>query len=252
MIRYSGALLFSLFIHSLFFIVYFFFFYSHQDKKKAPNREKVVQLSLSTYAESKPSLVQPTKKPKQKKEKKSTTKPTLTKKKKIQKVKEKKIIKEVPLPKKQELVQVEKVEKIKKEEPKKVVEQELKKRVEQELETVKKVVASTTVTETLKPPQKKELSSQEVYINENLEKIRNLIKENLYYPRSARKRGITGEVLVSLTLSKEGRVESLEVKKSEHSVLGRAAIKTIEDIVDKLPLPQEELVIEIPIIYSLE
>ena len=43
------------------------------------------------------------------------------------------------------------------------------------------------------------------YIDENVLKIRELISDNLYYPRSARKRGIVGDVLVKFTLLKKLR-----------------------------------------------
>jgi protein TonB len=78
-----------------------------------------------------------------------------------------------------------------------------------------------------------------------------LLQENLYYPRRARKRGIIGEVLVKFKLSMDAKVYSIEVLSSKSDILSRAAIKTIEDLSGKFPKPNKELTLNVPINYTL-
>lgn len=93
---------------------------------------------------------------------------------------------------------------------------------------------------------------EQAYMNANIRIIVKLLQENLYYPRSARKRGMQGEVLVKFRLSKEGNVISSEVLSSEHKILSRAALETIESLSGKFPKPKEELLLSVPISYSLK
>lgn len=90
------------------------------------------------------------------------------------------------------------------------------------------------------------------YIDANIQKIVKLLSDNLYYPRSARKRGITGDVIVKFELSTEAKVNSIEIVTSENDILSRAAIKTLEDLSGKFPKPNEALVLEVPINYNLK
>ena len=101
----------------------------------------------------------------------------------------------------------------------------------------------------------KEVSEEELtqeYIQDNISKIVELLKDNLYYPRRARKKGISGEVIVSFTLHTNSKVSEIKVVKSKKEILSRAAIKTIEDLSGKFPKPKEELNIQLPIVYSLQ
>lgn len=94
-------------------------------------------------------------------------------------------------------------------------------------------------------------TTQEIYINNHISKISQLLSENLYYPRRARKRGVTGEVLVKFTLSKDALVSNTNVITSPSELLSRAAIKTIKDLSGKFPQPDEVIVLQVPIIFSL-
>lgn len=89
------------------------------------------------------------------------------------------------------------------------------------------------------------------YIKNNLLVIKNLIEQNLYYPKSARRRGIQGDVIVKFQLSKDGKVSFISIISSKHKILSRSAIKTIKDISGKFPNSKEELIITLPIKYTL-
>jgi protein TonB len=89
------------------------------------------------------------------------------------------------------------------------------------------------------------------YINNHEDEIRQMINDNLYYPRRARKRGVQGEVKVKFTLSKDAEVSNIIVLSSKSDILSRAAIKTLNNLSKKFPKPDEELVVSIPILYKL-
>ena len=99
--------------------------------------------------------------------------------------------------------------------------------------------------------EQKETSLEEEYLNKHIQKITELLSENLYYPRSARKRNIQGEVMVKFKLSTSANAYDIEVVSSKSDILSRAAIKTIEDLSGEFPIPPEELHLHVPITYSL-
>ncbi|MFA7353282.1 MAG: TonB family protein [Sulfurimonadaceae bacterium] len=92
---------------------------------------------------------------------------------------------------------------------------------------------------------------QEEYLEINMQKIAQLLEENLYYPMSARKRNITGLVKVSFTLDTDAKVDNIKIIESESDILSRAAIKTIQDLSAKFPKPTKELTLSVPINYNL-
>ncbi len=97
--------------------------------------------------------------------------------------------------------------------------------------------------------QKKDLSQK--YINNHQDEISKLIDDNLYYPRKARKRKITGMVKVKFNLSKNSVVSNIEVLSSHSEILSRAATKTIQNLSKKFPKPSENLTIKVPILFQL-
>jgi protein TonB len=92
---------------------------------------------------------------------------------------------------------------------------------------------------------------EDIYIDDNLKKIVSLLKENLYYPRRARKRGLEGDVVVRFKLSKDAVVSSIEIVSSQSDILSRGAIRTIESLSTLFPKPQENLTLSVPISYRL-
>ncbi|WP_345993539.1 TonB family protein [Sulfurimonas sp. HSL-1716] len=171
------------------------------------------------------------------------------------------------------------VKKVAKKEPKKVL---VKKTPEKPIEKeVKKIVETKEVVEKTPPPaastsveeeapqekvpvekedtakqeeqklQERKRTLQKRYINENLQKIVQMLKDNLYYPTRARKRGIEGDVVVKFTLLKNSEIKDVTIIKHSHDILDSSAVKTIENLQGKLPAPSEEMVLEVPINYRL-
>lgn len=95
------------------------------------------------------------------------------------------------------------------------------------------------------------IKEEDAYLQEHLARIKQLLEENLYYPRSARKRAITGEVVVKFKLRKDATVEYIKVVKSPDDILSRGAIETIENISSKFPKPKNDLILTVPISYDL-
>ncbi len=89
-------------------------------------------------------------------------------------------------------------------------------------------------------------------MQEHIAKIIQLLQENLYYPRRARKNGTIGQVTVRFKLSTNAVAHSIEVLSSKSEILSRAAIKTIENLSGEFPKPEEELILHVPINYSLK
>jgi protein TonB len=94
-------------------------------------------------------------------------------------------------------------------------------------------------------------SKEKEYVQNNLAQIHKILQENLYYPMSARKRGIQGQVVVKFTLLKNAQIKDIVVVKESKEILNDAAIKTVESLEKKLPPPTEELTLEVPINYQL-
>ncbi len=97
--------------------------------------------------------------------------------------------------------------------------------------------------------QKESLQSQ--YVNMHLTRIAQLLQDNLYYPRRARKRGIEGEVIVKFTLQKDAEVTDIKILSSQSDILSRGARKTLQDLSGEFPKPDEALTLTVPISYSL-
>jgi len=230
MIRHTNSFIISMIIHTL-FIAALFISYKYISPSLSEKKETMVCVNLSCMVEH---------------EKKKITKvvPSQVEKKVIQKSKPKKIKNELEPVKKK--VYVQKV-------PKKIEE-------EQSVEVVSKPqVKKITKSHVLVTPTKSEVvikeskrvSAEKKYVDENLVKIAQLLQENLYYPRRARKRGVQGEVLVKFNLSQNAEVTNVKVLSSKSDILSRGAIKTINDLSFKFPKPKEKLTLSVPILYKL-
>lgn len=117
---------------------------------------------------------------------------------------------------------------------------------------LQKVAATEAESEQKENPHAKEVIIAQEYVNEHLKQLVRLLQENLYYPRSARRRGIEGSVTVRFVLKKDATVHSIEVLLSSSETLSRAAVKTIENLSGKFPKPQKELSLSVPIKYDLK
>jgi len=240
MIRHSSSFFISLIIHTTIAVSLLFIWKNMPSFEKEEEKKVLLKLCCIVEKKPEPKVVEKPKeiiKPIPPKPKPIPKKP---KKKPKSKVKKKTIPKKI-IPKKN--VPVIK-EEIKPQEPI-VIEEEPKKVeiVEQITEVIPEVVKES--------PLAKELRLEKDYLAEHIQEISRLLQENLYYPRSARKRGIVGEVIVKFKLSTDGVVYSIKVSKSNSDILSRAAVKTIEDLSGKFPKPSEELHLNVPINYKL-
>ena len=141
-----------------------------------------------------------------------------------------------------------------KEVQKKPIKPEIKQTIPKEQEEIKEEKTQPIEhleEEPLESIQEKESRLAQEYMNENIKKISKLLSENLYYPRSARKRNIQGKVMVKFKLSRSAKAYDIEVTSSQSEILSRAAIRTIENLSEKFPSPQEELILHVPITYKL-
>lgn len=243
MIKHGSSLFISLMLHTLLF---FLLFYSWKNIPIFHEKENEKKLCVKLCCVMEEKIEQNLKKidipAQQEKIVKNEIKKVTPK--KVANVKEKKII--TPIVKDKVVPKIEKVENIEKVQE---VEKEFTEKENLEAFSYKVVQKEAVPTEEI---QTKEIRVQKEYINDNIQKIVKLLSDNLYYPRSARERGIAGEVLVKFKLSTEAAATSIEIVTSHSDILSRAAIKTIEDLSGKFPKPAEELVLEVPINYNLK
>ena len=242
MIRHSSSFFLSFVIHVIFILIILFVYqqFFSQKKEKTVEHRVCVQLCALEVPKPKPVIekkeilkVKPKPKPKPKP-------------KKVQKKKVKKIVKKKP---KKEVVAKKEIF-IAKEVPKPVV---IVPEVIEEMLILKEepVVEEIVEAVQVESASQKKVRLEKTYLDENILKIRELISENLYYPRSARKRGVVGEVIVRFNLSPNAQVHSTSIISSQSDILSRAAIKTIKDLDGEFPKPQEELTLHVPISYRL-
>ncbi len=230
MIRHTPSFLISIIIHSL-FLVAFFYTYNYISSLSSKKEDEKLCLKLTCIVEKHKEHV-------------------------VEKPKPKKIVPPKPKPKP-------KVKKPKKEVVKKIIPKPLtvpvvKEIVEPEKEPevvyVEPTKEEVVVTEVLpvETQEEKAIAQEEQYMDEHIKEIVRLLSENLYYPRSARKRGVVGEVMVKFCLSRDAIVSDVEIISSKSEILSRAAKKTIEDLSGEFPKPPEELTLHVPIKYELK
>ncbi len=244
MINHSKSLFFSLFIHSLFFGG-LFLLYRDSLPKKIAFKEKRICINLQSIKKESTNAVhkkvcQPVKKEKKRVHKKKIHK-------KVYKKAPKRVNKKHGI-KKKKIVHV---AEIKKNPEVKSVTQEIQKKEESSISQTQPLPLSVSK-ESSATQECKSADKEKVYIQNNLNKIVLLIKENLYYPRRARKRGIQGTIVVKFFLHKDGSVSHTQVLSSKSDILSRAAMKTINNLSGKFPKPSEELTLSVPINYELE
>ena len=229
--NHSRSLFLSLSIHALLLLSLFSVYkYVFPSSEVAQKKEKKICVNLTCLKQK--AVVE---------QKVQKSKPVIHKKASVKKIKKK-----VPLKKE-----------IKKEEAKVIQKQaepiksaETVAPIAQEPIREKKTAVVENKTVTNKIVQKK-MSDEEEYLKDNLAKIATLIKENLYYPRMARKRGIQGSVTVRFMLLRDATVTQITTISSSSGILTRAAIKTIAELSGKFPKPKTDLMLTVPIRYSL-
>jgi protein TonB len=95
-------------------------------------------------------------------------------------------------------------------------------------------------------------SYKDSYLDSYLKDIITLLRENLYYPRRARKRGIEGIVTVSFTIDTDASLKEIIILDSKSDILSRAAKRTLEELSGVLPKPKEKIRVKLPIKYNLK
>jgi len=242
MIRHSSSFFISLVIHSILLVLVIITYKTYYSTKKEVCETRIcVELrALDAKEEVKKTIPKPKKikkKPKKRNKEKKKIKKKDKEQKHIRKVLTVPVVQQIPEPK--------------------IVEQEAVVETTSEVKEIKKVEPVL-----LKP---KEKSPQEIenerrikqehitkeYVNLNTQKISELLRENLYYPRSARKRGITGKIVVKFRLKTDAVIDNIIVVKSKSDILSRAAIKTIQNLSGEFPKPQEDITLHVPIGYTL-
>ena len=248
MIRHSNSLFISILIH-IGILTALFFLYTEVFSKPEPKKEdhklclKLCNIKEKTI-EPAPKKPMPKKPPEVKPPPKKVEKPKPKKEKPKPKVEKKEIKKKVVAKKKVKIIKDEIIEE-------KVIVLEKPKPLPPQIEIIPEVVEIVDAVPT-ETPEAKNRRLEKDYLAENIIKIRELIADNLYYPRSARKRGIIGEVIVKFTISTDAEVHSIDIVSSKSEILSRAALKTIKNIASEFPKPNETLVLHVPISYKLD
>lgn len=243
MIRYSNSFFLSLIFHgSLLLSVWFFYNNDTKTEQETPLKiplklsmmEAASQTTAQHQAKEEVCIVQPQEsKPKRAEEKKERVKDEKIVEKKIEKREEEKR----ELKREEQTSNEAKVQKsVIVAEPQKSVAQEVHKEVASEQKIA---------------PKPQEKSYEQEYYELNTQKIVELLRENLYYPRSARLKEIVGVVKVKFMLDVDAKVHNITVIESSNEILSRAAIKTIEELSTKFPKPTSQTTLTIPITYSL-
>lgn len=245
MIKYGNSLLISLFVHAIFLLMFFIVYKSYFDSKKIEEELLCVKLcAIDVSKEIAEEKVQ--------QEAKAVVQEKQIEAKAIKKVEIQKEITEKKIEMADEVVDVKPafIGQTKEE----VIADAMPSETDtKEKEAVEKAAAkSSLVGQKCDDVVITKSEPQEEYVELNMQKIAQLLEENLYYPMSARKRNITGSVKVSFTLGTDAKVENIRVIESQSEILSRAAVKTIQDLSAKFPKPTKELTLSVPINYNLK
>lgn len=253
MIRHSKSFFISIVIHIILLVSILYAWDSYMSAEKVDcNTMKECDSVIVTLCNVNPKKIEKPK-PKQKEKEKPLERPK-AKKKKIEKVvplkKEYTVIEKKIEPKPEEAVEEikEEYEEVKKPLKEKPVEEKV---VDNTIEQDEQKVLQKSQAELAQERKIKQESLTKEYIQVNTQEIAALLRDNLYYPRSARKRNITGQITVKFTLGLNSHVSDVVVVKSNSEILSRAAIKTIEDLSGKFPKPQSAITLRVPIGYKL-
>lgn len=82
-------------------------------------------------------------------------------------------------------------------------------------------------------------------------KVREVIARSQVYPLLARKTGISGRVILTLTIKSNGEIEGITLKQSSgFEMLDRAAVHSVQNINNLPPPPGGRIEIIVPVVYS--
>ena len=95
------------------------------------------------------------------------------------------------------------------------------------------------------------VSYQELYSQKYLASIREAIARHKFYPRLARRTRKEGVVLVEFVLTPKGLGTLKVARTSGHTILDRAAVRTIRSASGEFPLPKVPIRLKVPLEYRL-
>lgn len=232
----TKSLLGSLLIHGL--IIGGYFVYIYEEPLKVASNKKTISMDLQTVSLPKQNIEKPKPKPKPKKIEKPKPKPKPIKK---SEPKHKPIIKEKPKSKK-----IEKPKPIKKVVPKK---KQIKPTVKPKPIQPKKIK---------KPTKTKQVANkqaqQQAFRKTNFAIIRDMVLNNLEYPKIARRMGWQGIVKVKLVVDTNGKLTHYEIVQSANKKqLNKAALEAVESLLNRvLPKPKTQTTLILPISFLLQ
>jgi|TARA_R110002033_G_scaffold802_7_gene7809 protein TonB len=174
-------------------------------------------------------------------------------------VEQEKIVKKEPIVKKevpQKEVEEKKISK-------KVIKKKIIKNKVLKKEAVKKVVEKKIITKKHEKEEKKIVEKEQEFIqksikktyeqdflNEHLKQIVVLIQKNIKYPKRAKRLNIQGKVLIRFKILTNGKIREVE-SISGHTLLIKSSIEAIEKASKTFPKVKKDIVIKVPIQYTL-
>ncbi|MDD2828302.1 MAG: TonB family protein [Sulfuricurvum sp.] len=102
------------------------------------------------------------------------------------------------------------------------------------------------------PPPPPPPNVQKEFLNAHLGEIRELLVQNLKYPKMAQKLKMQGEVRIAFSLDSDGSVSNIKVTEgSGFEILDNDAVALIEKMASRFPKPTESVRINVPLSYVL-
>lgn len=160
-----------------------------------------------------------------------------------------------PEPKKEIIKKIKKEIKKVKTEPLKKVKKEPK--IEEKKEVVKKEEVNQNLPTTKEPiqtPKKTESEEnyQQKYLDDNLASIIKAIKKYKNYPYQAKKRGMTGKVIIQCTIKTNGKIENLKIiEASKYTLLNENSLEILTKASKEFVAPKKDVTLSIPFNYEL-
>lgn len=158
---------------------------------------------------------------------------------------------------------------VKKEEPKKVVKKKVVKKkvvkkpikkkeikvekVKEEKQIVKEIAKEIVKEKPTNIQKPKKIAKRDIkkdYLEKHLRLIRKQIKQNVHYPKSAKRLKIQGIVNVKFTLRSNGVVDNIVILNG-HSRLKKSTINAVKDAAASFPKIKKDITIQLPIEYKL-
>lgn len=102
------------------------------------------------------------------------------------------------------------------------------------------------------PPPPPPPNVQKEFLNAHLGEIREILAQNLKYPKMAQKLRMQGEVRIAFSLDSDGSVSNIKViESSGFDLLDSDAASLIEKTASRFPKPSESVRISVPLSYVL-